>query len=259
MIDLHVHILPGLDDGPKSMEESLEMCRVAHNDGITKIVATPHTGNGVYHNDREVVIAAVAKLNEGLVSENIPLQIFPGADVRIDAGLFELLENNQTLTVNDKRRYIMIEFPEYLIPPQIEEWIFRMKLKKITPIFTHPERNMIIHKNMEIVHTWIEKGGLVQITAMSITGDWGKGVRKCAEELLKARLVHVIASDAHSATRRPPILSKAVADAAKLIGETEARRMVTTIPQAILDGKVFYPPEPIRKKTGFLERIFRKR
>jgi len=257
MIDLHAHILPGLDDGPQTLAESIKMCRIACEDGIEKIVATPHTKNGVYQNSREEILKAVTELNNNLKNLNIPIHIYPGSDIRIDTDIFDLIDDNQLLTVNDNKRYIMIEFSEYIIPPQMEEWIFKLKLKKITPIFTHPERNMIIQKDLDIAYRLVENGGLIQITAMSLTNDWGKSVKKCADELVKARLVHIIASDAHSPIKRPPILSRALAVASELIGdEIEAKKLVTTIPQAIIDGTVYYPPDPVRKKTSFFKKFF---
>ena len=256
MIDLHAHILPGFDDGAKDLDESLEMCRVAVRDGITTIVATPHTGNGNYDNSRNRILAAVGELTDYLQSQGIRLTILPGADSYVHEQLDVLINNRETLTVNDTMRYVMVEFPKHVIPPNHIEWMFRLTLAGFTPILTHPERNTAIHEKTDIVREWVEKGGLVQLTAMSLTGAFDPATKKCSEELLNYNLVHVIASDAHSAVRRPPILSKAVEYAASLVGPEYARKLVEDYPAAIIAGKTFDIPEPIRKKPGFFSRFF---
>lgn len=256
MIDLHAHILPGLDDGAKDLDESLEMCRVAVRDGITTIVATPHTGNGNYDNSRDRILAAVGALTGYLQSQGIQLTILPGADIYVHEQLDVLINNRETLTINDTMRYVMVEFPKHVIPPNHLAWLFRLTLAGFTPVLTHPERNTAIHEKTDIVREWVEKGGLVQVTAMSLTGAFDQATKKCSEELLNYNLVHVIASDAHSAVRRPPVLSKAVEYAASLVGPDYARKLVEDYPAAIIAGKTFDIPEPIRKKPGLFSRFF---
>jgi protein-tyrosine phosphatase len=258
MIDLHVHILPGLDDGAKDLDESLEMCRVAVRDGITTIVATPHTADGNYDNSRDRVLAAVGELTDCLPSQGIRLTILPGADIHVHEQLDALINNRETLTVNDTMRYVMVEFPRHVIPPNCIEWMFRLILAGFTPILTHPERNTAIHRKTEFVREWVEKGGLVQLTAMSLTGEFDQEAKKCSEELLKHNLVHVIASDAHSAVRRPPVLSKAVECAASLVGPDYARKLVEDYPAAIIAGKTFDIPEPIPQKRSFFFNVFHR-
>jgi protein-tyrosine phosphatase len=153
-------------------------------------------------------------------------------------------------------RYVMVEFPRHVIPPNYLEWMFHLTLAGLTPILTHPERNTAVNGNTDIVRKWVEKGGLVQLTAMSISGDFGPEIRKCSEELLRYNLVHVIASDAHSADRRPPKLSKALKAASSIIGPEHARRLVEDYPAAIVAGKTFYAPEPMAKKRAILSRFF---
>ena len=256
MIDLHAHILPGLDDGAKDLDESLAMCLVAAKDDITEIVATPHTGNGNYDNDPDRILAAVEDLNGRLKENGISVRIRPGADIYIHERLVDLVKDRKVLTVNDNMRYVMVEFPRHVIPPNYLEWMFHLTLAGLTPILTHPERNTAVNGNTDIVRKWVEKGGLVQLTAMSISGDFGPEIRKCSEELLRYNLVHVIASDAHSADRRPPKLSKALKAASSIIGPEHARRLVEDYPAAIVAGKTFYAPEPMAKKRAILSRFF---
>lgn len=259
MIDLHAHILPGLDDGAKNLDESLAMCLVAVNDGTKTMVATPHTGNGNYDNTRDRILTVVGDFNRILQERGIGLTVLPGADVHAQGHLDALIASRQVMTVNDNMRYVMVEFPRHVIPPKYIEWMFRLALAGVTPVLTHPERNTAVYHNIDIVRHWVEKGGLVQLTAMSLTGAFGEKIRGCAEELLKYNLVHVIASDAHSVRGRPPILSEAVKIASSLIGAEHARKLVEEYPAAIVDGKSFDAPEPLRKKSSFFLRFLGQR
>jgi protein-tyrosine phosphatase len=148
-----------------------------------------------------------------------------------------MMAAGDAMTVNNGGRYMMIELPHWTIPPRFEQWIFALKLKGITPIITHPERNLVIEENMDELYPWVKLGALVQITAMSVTGEFGGMIRDIAHRMLKDNLVHVIATDAHSVSRRPPILSRARDAAGKLIGGARADRLVHTNPSMILQGK----------------------
>ncbi len=254
MIDLHAHILPGLDDGASNLDESAEMCLMAGLDGVRTIVATPHTGNGTYDNNRTRIIAAVRELSSYLKQKGVSVEILPGADTYIHAHLDRRILDGHVLTINDNMRYVMVEFPKHAVPPNLIEWLFRMTLAGFVPVLTHPERNTALSRKLDIVREWVEKGGLVQLTAMSLTGAFGQKIRECSEELLQRNLVHVIASDAHSSTRRPPLLSEAVERAASLVGPVYARTLVEDNPAAIIAGAPFAIPAPIEKKKHFFLR-----
>jgi len=265
MIDLHNHILSELDDGAKSMEESIQMGRMSFQGGIRTVVATPHLLPGIYTNDRETILSKVLELNHALAqcgmqdgefgTENAdykiplesgcPFRILPGADVHFTIDLPQLCENGEIVTVNDNGRFLMVEFDFQGIPYHAEQVLFQMIAKGIIPIITHPERNFEIGQSPKRYHRMIQMGCLGQVTAMSLTGGFGSGVRRVAESLLKSRLVHIIATDAHSMDRRPPTLSGSVRAAAKIIGEAEAIRMVTEYPQAVIEGRRPDIPDPI--------------
>jgi protein-tyrosine phosphatase len=275
MIDLHAHILPQLDDGAESLEESIEMCRISHKDGVRTIVATPHILPGVYTNNRSTILAKVQELNEaiaecrlrntecGMKNSNsgmsrplnselrthhseLPFVVLPGADVHFSSDMLQLCENGGIVTVNDKGQYLMVEFDFQGIPYHAEDVLFRLITKGIIPIITHPERNFEIGQKPQRYGEMIRMGCLGQVTAMSLTGGFGSGVKQTAEKLLKSGLIHIIASDTHSINRRPPILSAAVREAEKIVGKEEAQRMVTDYPQAILEGRRPNVPEPIK-------------
>jgi protein-tyrosine phosphatase len=267
MIDIHAHILPELDDGAKTLEESIQMCRISYHDGIRTIVVTPHILPGIYKNDRSTILSKLQQLNNALMkfgvqsSEfvvknsdsmtqrlNDPMtgfKLLPGADVHFSSDILQRYEKGEIVTVNDQGRYLMVEFAFQGIPYQAEEVLFQLLTKGIIPIISHPERNMEIGQRPKRYYEMIRMGCLGQVTAMSLTGEFGSGVRRIAEKLLTNRLIHIIASDAHSTDGRPPILSAAVKAAEKIVGKEEAQRMVTEYPQAVIDGRRPNVPEPL--------------
>jgi len=251
VIDLHNHILPGLDDGAQTLEESVEMCRVSFHDGIRTIVATPHTLNGVYENDRSTILAKVQELNDTIQTllsawkDPVGLKILPGADVHFSAGVLTQLDREKAITIGDGGKFLSLEFPFQGIPYRAEVILFDLVAAGIIPIISHPERNLEIARRPQRYCDMVHMGCLGQISAMSLTGGFGRGVSRTAEKLLQKRLVHFIASDAHSTKRRPPLLSLAVRKAAKIVGEEEAKKMVTEYPQAVLEGRRPNIPEPI--------------
>ncbi|MBD3306787.1 tyrosine protein phosphatase [candidate division KSB3 bacterium] len=251
MIDIHCHILPNLDDGPAQLEDALTLCSIAASDGITTIVATPHQQNGVYYNSSETILHQVEILTSELRKAKIALDILPGADVHIDVDTGEKILHGEILSVNNTKRYFLLEFPAHMIPPNIDKIIFDLLMKKITPILTHPERIFDVQENPNRIYDLVSQGVLSQITAMSLTGDFGRRSKKCAQTLLKHNLAHIIASDAHSTDSRPPILSRAVQAAARLLSEDRALEMVTTIPAKIIHGEPITnlaPPLPVERK-----------
>lgn len=265
MIDLHAHILSGLDDGPRTLEESLRMCEIAYRDGIRTVVATPHTLNGVYENDRQTILAKVQELNSALI-EFEPLshqhrdhsrgseidraepaiRILPGADVHFSDQTFHQLGHGKVMTMGDSGKGLLIEFPVQGMPHGAEDVLFRMITRGFIPIISHPERNVEVRRGLRRYQGMIRMGCLGQITAMSLTGGFGPAVKRVTEELLLKRLAHLIASDAHSTDGRPPILSSGVQAAARIVGREEAHRMVSEYPRAILEGQRPDLPEPMR-------------
>jgi protein-tyrosine phosphatase len=269
MIDLHAHILPSLDDGAKTIEESIQMCWISYQDGVRTIVATPHILPGIYKNDRSTILSKVNELNEAIrefgvkdsksqsssfspnnselrtLHSELSLVVLPGADVHFSSDILQCYERGEIVTVNNQGRYLMVEFAFQGIPYQAEEVLFQLLAREIIPIISHPERNIEIGQRPKRYYEMIRMGCLGQVTAMSLTGEFGPGIKRNAERLLSKRLIHIIASDAHSTDGRPPILSAAVKAAEKIVGEREARKMVTEYPQAILEGRRPNIPEPL--------------
>jgi protein-tyrosine phosphatase len=234
MIDIHNHILPGIDDGPAEWEESIAMCEMAANDGIRTIVATPHINNGSFANNREKITKKVDELRER-VNGKLDLNILIGADMHVSCDLAERIKSKEIPTINNKN-HILLELPHEILPPHSEKLIFDMKVMGVTPIITHVERTLWIKGKIREIEKFVQMGALMQITAMSITGDFGSSAKMWSQKLLKEGLVHIIASDAHSIDGRPPLLSRALTAASSIVGKDAAYAMVTDAPSRVING-----------------------
>jgi protein-tyrosine phosphatase len=242
MIDIHAHILPGMDDGAKNWEQTLQMARLAVEDGITLMVATPHlykkrSVGSTHLNTREIILQRVAQLKDKLYEEKIPLEILPGCDFPLSFESLQFLDDGQALTINDANRYLLLELPDTALPPATEEICFHLQSKGITPIITHPERHMILQEMPYKLKRLIDLGCLVQMTGNSLTGWFGRGVKKISRQFVKLGYVHLLATDTHDPKRRPPVLSQAVKELSRLVGEKRAQAMVNDIPQKIIAGE----------------------
>jgi len=247
MIDIHCHILPDMDDGARSLEESLEMAQRAVEDGIQEMVATPHSLDGVYTHRVEDIVPAVKALQETLSENRLDLKLHPGSDVHLATHMVQRIESREACTINDAGKFILLELPSQMVPNGVKDEIFRLKLNGVTPIITHPERNAVIQHDPDVLYELIQMGALAQVTAMSLTGDFGEFIARTSEILVRHRLIHVIATDAHSAQDRPPVLSGAILKAADILKNyDEALDMATAIPAAILSGRAPNVPEPIQ-------------
>jgi len=229
MIDIHCHILPDIDDGPNNFDESMAMARMAAADGIAGIVATPHLNEKMY--DPVEISRRVSWLNHLLRQEKIPLSIMRGADVSVVFRPTEL----QGFTINDTE-YILVEFPCTHLPKNSKDILFDFTVNGYKPIITHPERNPSISGNPKLLLDLLGEDIYVQVTAGSLTCEFGKGAQQCAQHLLRAGVVDVIATDAHSSTWRKPQLSAGMKAAAEIVGVDAAQRMVFGTPAKIISG-----------------------
>lgn len=242
MIDIHSHILPGIDDGAGDLEEALEMARLAVADGIRVMVATPHlfpphSIDLEAINDKSIILEHLERFRDRLAAEGIALEILPGCDVPLSADTLRLLAEDRVLTVNDGKRYLLLELPHFSMPPALEDICFRLQSLGITPIITHPERQPLIQERPERLGRLVSLGCLAQLTAGSLTGGFGRRIARLSRELVQEGYIHLLASDAHNTRGRPPMLSQAVSALSKLVGPEQARAMVTQIPERIIKGK----------------------
>ena len=245
VIDIHSHILPEVDDGPKSWDVSIEMCRMAKADGVTHLVATPHC-NDRYHYDHQYLTGCVQRL-QGMVGDGPELSL--GCDFHLSYDNLQSLLAQPHLYTIAGARYLLVELSDYSIPALIGDWFRRLGDRGLTPIITHPERNAILRQTPQRVIEFVELGCAVQITANALTGFWGQRVARVATWLLEREAVHVIASDAHDTKHRTPVLSEARAAAAEIAGEEVAQALLEENPRAILAGQPLpYSPKPVLKE-----------
>ncbi len=237
LIDLHAHILPKMDDGPKTLDESLEMARIAVKDGIRTMVTTPHCLNGRHLNWRHDILAACEEFNSQLRKYQIPFTVLPGSEVRLAPELAERIKEGRLMTLNDTGRYFFLELPDQFIPGAVISLINHLRRDKVTAIITHPERNATIQQNLDLLSDFVLAGALSQITAGSITGQFGRYIYKRSVKIVKMQMAHFVASDAHSPQGRPPKLFSAIKKLTSVVGKTRAKRMMFDFPQAVLDGK----------------------
>jgi protein-tyrosine phosphatase len=230
MVDIHCHILPGVDDGPEDLAGSLKMAEIAAADGITQIVATPHVKDE--NLSRGFFEERIRQFNEKLRRINSPPEVFLGADV--SSALPPGIQARYTI---NKGPYFLLEFPHSHLPRNAEEILFRILLTRLRPIITHPERNPSIIRNPDLLFRLVEAGALVQVTAGSLTGLFGVDADHCTRYLLRRGMVHFIATDAHSPRHRRPVLSQAAEEAASIIGQTAALALVTSNPKAVVEGR----------------------
>jgi protein-tyrosine phosphatase len=231
MIDIHCHLLPGVDDGAQSWDITLEMCRLAEEDGVTHIVATPHS-NFEYHYDREFHSILLEELRSRVPTLSFSL----GCDFHLSyENIEDALVHPERYAIGDTR-YLLVELSEFSAF-KVAESLYQLQTAGLVPIITHPERNPVILGNPALLNEFSDAGCLFQITANSLTGFWGKPSRKLCESMLRNNMVHFIASDAHGLRSRPPLLSAARQAAAKIVGTEAAEKLVVANPMAIISNK----------------------
>lgn len=242
MVDIHSHILPEVDDGPKSWEVSVAMCRAAAADGITHMVATPHA-NDRYSYDREYLQGLVMHL-QTLVGERPKISL--GCDFHLSYDNMQDVLANPARYAIEGSHYLLVELSNYSVPTQTTDCFLKLGDCGITAVITHPERNPILRESPQRVVEWAEQGCVIQMTASALTGFWGERTRRAARWLLERQAVHVLATDAHDLEKRPPVLSVARDAAAEICGEEIAEALVEGNPRAIVEGQPLpYFPRPV--------------
>ncbi len=236
MVDIHSHLLPGLDDGSPDMETSIAMARMAAADGITHMVCTPHA-NHRYPYDPFRVEDLIANLRARLADAGIPLQLARGADFHLTyENIQEALADPARFSIAG-RGYIMTELPEYGSFSSFDETYYELRLAGMTPVLTHPERNPTLQDNRSKLNDWLRLGVLVQVTANSVLGQMGKKAQRMSFDLLEKKLVHFIATDAHNTTSRPPKLRETYDLVSKRYGRDYAETLCKSNPMYAFEGK----------------------
>lgn len=250
MIDLHSHILPGLDDGAKNLRESLMMARMAEKEGIEKMVATPHLfRGGNIHEDLGIIQRKRDELSQALNENSVSVEILTGAEVHISHNLIHQIRlNRRHLTLN-KSSYMFVEFPSDHVFPGVKNLLFELMSEGIIPIIAHPERNSVFANTPSLLYDLIQMGAFSQANSGSFSGLYGKKAEEAVFRFLELNLIHFIASDCHNTRSIVPWLREAVSKTEAIIGKDEARALVDDNPQAVLnDEEIPYLAEPISPK-----------
>jgi len=252
MIDIHTHLLPDIDDGPRSWKESLALLKQGAKDGIRGAVCTSHVLNRLDESLEKRLIETFQELKARARQENIEMSLWLGSEIHSQS-MFE--HTSKVATINDNRKYLLFELPLGDFPNNTHEQVFQLNLEKIIPILAHPERNMHIMHHPETAYEMVNRGVLMQVNGGSITGVFGKRVKKAAEILMDHHLVHFIGSDCHSAASRPMILSKAYQDVQKRWGSERAKNLFHRYPALAIQGETIHADPPVsfnkRKKWWF--------
>jgi protein-tyrosine phosphatase len=255
MVDIHSHICYDVDDGSRSIEESLAMLQIAHEGGTTDIVATPHS-DLKFHFQPDLVRERIAELQERIGDK---IRIHRGCDFHLFFdNIRNCLADRTNYTINGKR-YLMVEFSEASIPKTIDDVFSSFLLKEITPVITHPERNALLMARLPDMVRWIRAGCLVQVTGASFTGRFGKSAEAGARKLMDRKMVHFVASDAHDTEWRPPDLREARKLVVEGWGEDTAQRLFETYPRIALTDQYIdcEDPDEVSEKKSFFS-FFRK-
>jgi protein-tyrosine phosphatase len=252
-VDIHCHLIPGIDDGADTWPQSLEMARIALADGIGTIIATPHQLGNYSDNSGETIRQRVTELQQRLDDEHLSVRILPGADVRIEPNLVEEIQRGNVLTLADHGKHVLLELPHEIYFP-MEPVLDQLRRAGIRGILSHPERNRALLEQPQLVPALVDYGCLMQITADSLLGQFGSSARRMSEALLHKGCVHFVASDAHGVKARKPRLHAAFQRVTELVGVESATRLCHTNPQAVVDG---LPVEstPLKRPKQGIRRI----
>ncbi|MCQ8888000.1 capsule biosynthesis protein CapC [Pseudoalteromonas carrageenovora] len=238
MFDIHTHILPALDDGAKDIKESLALLKIAQNDGITHMVATPHIHIGRFDNSTTHLYNDIEILKAQALVNSITINLAVAAEVRLDIELMTLVLSNKLPFIGkiDSFNCILLELPHSHVPQGYDKFINWLAKQNIKVIIPHPERNRDIQANPFYIERLNQLGCEFQLTASSLEGEWGDSAKAISFDMLKKNLVNYVASDAHSVKRRPPILSKAKKIVSELVGESKAHELFYINPKRLTDS-----------------------
>ena len=254
MIDIHSHILPGIDDGAKTKEESIEIAKIAVENGITKMIATPHydPGDSCF---QEKMNAGLEELNEEFLKEGIPLTLYPGAESFLNGETLAHLKEGRIPALNHTS-YLLVEFPLQDLPLKIHDLLYQVQMLGYRPVIAHPERYREVQRNLNFVKEWIERGALIQINATSITGVNGSLPRETAKHLLSHDMVHLIGTDTHSPGNRKPGMKKALGILRKWMGEELTEEMMGNNEKILQGERIFHrSPMEYPRAYGFWKRF----
>jgi protein-tyrosine phosphatase len=251
LIDIHSHILWGMDDGAKTVDDSLMMAKAAINSDITQVIATPHHLNNHFVNPKNKVIKKVQEFNRILEEKGFKLEVLAGQEIRIHGELCEDLSKRELLTLTESSNYVLIELPTSSVPHYTRKLLYQLLIDGFSPIIAHPERNLAIQRDPNIMYEFVRDGVLSQVTAGSFMGIFGKKAKAVSFDLLEHNLAHVLASDAHNDAKRGFVLNEAYRKISKDFGESLTSNLKENANSIIRNTSIYSDvPMEIKKKSS---------
>lgn len=257
MIDIHNHVLIGVDDGPGNREEAVKLLKQAVNDGITDIIATPHHKTTHYTNPGVTVFQKLDALNTIIEEENLHIKVHPGQEIRVNGDIVRDLSSEDSLTLN-RSQYVLVELPFNDLPHYTEKLFFDMQMKGYIPVIAHPERCKPIIQSPGRLYSLIEKGAHAQVTATSVTGDLGENLKETSLRMIENNLVHLVASDAHSAESRPFALKEAYEVIAEELGSDVTVKLKKNA-KKLLNGQDLIVGQPSEMESHYTKKRKKKK
>jgi len=243
MVDIHSHILPGIDDGAISVDESIEMLRQSANSGVDTIVATPHLMPGRYIAKAKVIEELTSELQEQIFHHGIDIKVLPGRECHLSPEIFDSEKDLTKITVDNAGKYVLAEPPFLEFPDYVERMIFEFQVRGIIPVLAHIERYNEVIRNPGFIYKYIQKDCLTQVNVGSLVGKYGSDVQKTSHILLRHRMAHIVASDTHSPHSMP--LGDGFRIVAEIVGSEEAMNLFDIRPRAVVEGKAVVIPQPL--------------
>ena len=259
MIDIHCHILPNVDDGSESLEESIAMAKIAESEGITKIVNTSHCHFDFKYKKGNELKLELEKFNQALKEENINIEVLLGNELYYTSDLIERFDELDFFSMNNSK-YILMEFSPINFPKNIEDVIYEIKIRGYIPIIAHAERYKQVQEDVNIMLDCIKEGALIQVNASSILGKNGEKAEDTSKKLLDNNMVHFVATDAHSSNRRRPLIKDSYNYILKNYGKEVSEKLFIENPTAVIENRdiSILNPTKYEEKRSFLKRLFRK-
>lgn len=259
MIDIHCHILPGIDDGAKDIEESLEMARLAVNEGITKIINTSHYHPDFDYEKGEILIERAKDFNNILKENNIDLEILIGNELYYSSDLLEYIDSKEFYTLNNSR-YLLIEFSQSNFPKNIVDIVYELKIRGYIPILAHVERYIQVKENPNIIYECINEGALIQINSNTVVSKNSKEASKVCKILLDNNMVHFIATDAHNTNRRKPAIKDSYNYIINNYGKYKADKLFKLNQELVIQDKIIDIENPNKyEERGFFAKLLKRK
>ncbi|ULG74954.1 tyrosine-protein phosphatase [Macrococcus brunensis] len=257
MIDIHNHLFIGVDDGPKSEGDVIELLHQAEDQGITDIIVTPHHYSGDWLNPQETVLLNIKDIERIINEQQIDIKVYPGHEIRVNEKVIDELKSGYNMPLNDSK-YVLIEFPFSDYPHFAEQLLYQLQMNGYVPLIAHPERCKPLIKNPDKLFDAIEKGAIAQVTSASVTGDLGDNLQETSLEMIKHNLVHIIGSDAHNAETRPFLLKEAYDVVERELGSEYVERLKANA-EAILHNKDVRVKPPQKMETHYTKKSSSKK